>query len=159
MRWRKGMILKTSFMIPISTQPLCWLYGRKHWPYLQLQGIIRGWSYNTNFGRLTSVQSHMYTNKRAEATTSYRRTGWVWKYPVEVQDFRKITHHFGRIYGIYLNSIKKIQKIEWNWEEFEGKCLGVVELVVNPCWCMDLQVCDVYHFLASSVWLQNILLT
>ena len=28
------------------------------------------------------------------------------KYPVEVQDFRKITENFRGIYGIYLNSIK-----------------------------------------------------
>ena len=33
------------------------------------------------------------------------------KYPVGVQDIRKRTHHFIRIYGIYLNLIKKIQKI------------------------------------------------
>ena len=29
---------------------------------------------------------------------------------VEVQDFRKMTHHFRRIYGIYLTLLKNNQK-------------------------------------------------
>ena len=32
-------------------------------------------------------------------------------HPVQVQDFRKLTHHFRGIYGIYLKLMKKTQKI------------------------------------------------
>lgn len=48
--------------------------------------------------------------------------------PVEVQDFGKITNHFGGIFGIYLDLIKKIERCQhvtgWNWKQSDLDQLG-----------------------------------
>ena len=47
------------------------------------------------------------SNEGGELTAIYSWTSWVWEITVEVQDFRKITHHFRGMCRIYLKILKK----------------------------------------------------
>ena len=63
------------------------------WTCWPMAGLVDWWMFAIN-------------NEWGEPTTNYNRLSLRNNWLIQVQDFRKMTHHFRGIYGIYLELIK-----------------------------------------------------
>ena len=83
----------------------------------------------------------LQSNDQGEPAVSYIWTGWVWKWLVEVQDCRKITDHFGRIYRIYLKLVKENRRMLTCIHRLDLQTLGSQPVVPKnlPNHCFNLE--------------------